>query len=133
MGLAFKAIHCLYAILLALGLFTTTRALSEETRTKEMEKQEIFSLFHHGKANTAIARFDALIRAVPSSSEKTVLQIDLIEMCEAAFNWRCVFDTINSMAPSIKADPTLAPLLADLLVATLKGDIWFGNSNVVED
>jgi hypothetical protein len=33
----------------------------------------------------------------------------------------------------IKADPTLAPLLVDLLVASLKGDIWFGNSNVVED
>jgi len=120
-------------MLTALGLFTITPALSEESRTNEMEKQEIFDLFHRGKANTAIARFDALIRTVPSSREKTVLQRGLMEMCAAAFNWRCVLDTIDSILPSVKADQALTPLLADLAVANLKSNIWFGNSNAVEE
>src|SRR6266567_860681 len=121
---------CVVLAAFAFYLFAIIPVFCEEH--SQSEKTAIYNLYHHGKANTAIRRLETLISNVFSTHEKTVLRRDLLEICVAAFNWRCVFDTINSMLPSINADKALAPLLADVAVANLKLGIWYGNGKMVD-
>src|ERR1700730_4117281 len=99
---------------LILVLIAAAPARSEEVDSLQAEKSAAYSQFHHGKARQAIGAFRILIERTENVVEKALLQRDLLEMCAAAHDWRCVDETVKSMVQYISIEPRLTPLLPDV-------------------
>lgn len=61
------------------------------------------------------------------------MQRDILEICTAAYDDRCTYDTIQAMLPEIAADRRFVRMFPEIALYELKARIWHGHDNHVSE
>ena len=61
------------------------------------------------------------------------MQRDILEICTAAYDARCIYETIQAMLPPIAADRRLAGMYPEIALYGLKASIWHGRDDDVRE
>lgn len=127
--------HCLKTALvravgsLAFVIFLVSQAFAQNPA--DAEKLTAYRLFHEGKTRLAAAKLKT-IAASATLHERVGLERDILEVCAAGYDWRCVEDTIREMLPQIQKEPKLHFVYPDIVLYEAKRALWFEDTAYFE-
>jgi hypothetical protein len=105
---------------------------SGDDGTLEAEKLDAYQQYHHGKAKHAITKLRSVIERTTAVADKVLLQRDLAEICVAAYDWRCVDESLSSIFQATQQNQQLSVLLPEARLYLIKELLWFNDYKSVE-
>lgn len=99
----------------------------------EQDRQAAYQLFHRGRISDSAAALTKLLPQASDIATKLAMQRDILEICTAAYDTRCVYETIQAMLPPIAADRRFVGMYPEIVLYELKANIWHQNDDYVRD
>jgi hypothetical protein len=127
--------RALFAILAGPALLLAMLAVSETARSQQALPETVaaYREFQSGKAEAAIADLKTIIAGKAALRARVPLERDLIEICATADEWRCVDETLTTLAPELQRDPALSGFAIEAKVYLVKELLWLRQYGHVDE